>query len=173
MPQSHSYKNWLEKALKKPNLSDLEITYRIVPLITGDKGTKEMAQMAKDFALELNDSVDVFMTPNDQMGISEDFIRNVSENSTKPLIGISRNNVTERWGATAVIYPSHLSMGRQSGKMIIRLLEGASIKDIPAEEPEENGFAFDLNKVKEFGLTIPMKFIELAGEQNIIRSDSN
>lgn len=111
--------------------------------------------------------MDVFLSPNDQMGVQEPFAKMVWQTASKPLIGLGSRDVMLGWGATASIYPSHESMGIQSANMIIKIFKGIDIKEIPTEWPKENGFAFDLKKVKKFGLSIPVKFFELAGK-NII-----
>ncbi len=169
MPQSHGYLRWVDKMLKTdPEFKDLKIIFRTVPLVTGAKGTKDMAEAAKEFVLELDSLVDVFLAPNDQMGVQEYFCRMVYENATKPLVGLGKESVVQGWGATMVVYPSNRSMGLQAAKMIKQLFEGVPIKEIYPEWPKQNGFAFDLNKAEEFGIKVPVEYIEMAGE-NIVK----
>ncbi|MBU2251129.1 MAG: hypothetical protein KKH25_02640, partial [Candidatus Omnitrophica bacterium] len=169
MPQSRSYRRWVEELFETdPDFKDLRVIFRSVPLVTGKEGTKFMAQAAKEFVLELDPLVDVFLAPNDQMGVQEYFSRMVYANSTKPLVGLGKESVMDGWGATMVIYPSSQSMGRQAARMVKQLFEGRPIKDIYPEWPKENGFAFDLNKTAGFGIKVPVEYIELAGE-NIVQ----
>lgn len=169
MPQSRSYRRWVEELFANdPEFSDLKIIFRSVPLVTGEKGTKYMAQAAKEFVLELDPLVDVFLAPNDQMGVQEYFCRMVYECATKPLVGLGKESVMQGWGATMVVYPSNRSMGRQAAKMIKEIFEGKPIKEIYPEWPRENGFAFDLSKAREFGVKIPVEYIEMSGD-NIIK----
>ncbi len=169
MPQSYSYRRWVEEFLQAdPEFKDMKVIFRSVPLVTGKEGTKLMAEAAKKFVLELDPLVDVFLAPNDQMGVQEYFSRMVYENATKPLVGLGKESVMEGWGATMVIYPSSHSMGRQAARMIKQLFEGKPIKEIYPEWPKENGFAFDLKKAARFGIKVPVEYIELAGE-NIVK----
>ncbi|MCF7908249.1 MAG: hypothetical protein K9L86_05220 [Candidatus Omnitrophica bacterium] len=169
MPQSRSYRKWAEE-LFKTNLEfkNFKIIFRSVPLVVGEKGSKYMAEAAKRFVLELDPIVDVFLAPNDQMGVQEYFCRMVYENATKPLIGLGKESVMQGWGATMVVYPSNRSMGHQAARMIKELFEGRSIKEIYPEWPKNNGFAFDLRKAEEFGIKVPVEYIEMSGE-NIVK----
>ncbi len=165
MPQSLSYRRWIEELFASdPELSDVSVFFREVPLVTGAAGSQEMAELARDFVKELDPLVDVFVSPNDQMGIQEYFARIVSANATKPLVGLGRNDVMLGWGATMVIYPSHISMGKQAARMVKELFEGIPIAQILPEWPKECGFAFDLGKAAQFGIQVPVEYIELAGD---------
>jgi putative tryptophan/tyrosine transport system substrate-binding protein len=170
MPQGHSYRKWLETALQEePSLKGLKIISRMVPLIKGEASSQEaMTNLARKYVIELNPLVDVFLSPNDQLGAEHFFAEMVYKISRKPLVGISRKDVMEGWGATLSMYPSEISAGRQSAVMIRRLLNGEDIKNITPQWPRENGIAIDLRKAKKFGIVIPVQLIEMAGE-DIIR----
>lgn len=168
MPQSESYKKWLLEALKDPAFKGIEIIFRSVPLIKGEDGPQRMAQEAKKHVLELNKVVDVFVSPNDQMGVSAPFPKAVFEVATKPLIGIGQKDVMSGWGATASIFPSHPSLGKQAGEMMVKLFKGTTINQIRSEWVKETGVAFDLKKAQKFGIKIPDNLIKLAKE-NIIK----
>jgi putative ABC transport system substrate-binding protein len=169
MPQSVSYRKWVENLIKKDkDFSHIKIVFRSIPLITGEGGCQKMSDAAIKYIKELNSKVDAFVSPNDQMGVGKYFSQNVWKYGGKPLIGLGLKDVTSGWGATASIYPSHKSMGSQSAVMIMKLLRNVKIKSIPAEWPKKNGFAFDLNKANKFNIDIPVKLIELA-EKNIIK----
>ncbi len=169
MPQSISYKGWIEKAIQETDdLSRIKVIFKSIPLIKGENGSLEMAKLAKEHVIKLTNKVDVFISPNDQMGVQAPFANMVFKNASKPLIGLGIKDVMDKWGATAVIYPSHKSMGVQSARMIIKIFEGKNVKNIPAQWPKDNGFAFDLSKVKKFKLKIPQRFLDLAGN-NIVR----
>jgi putative ABC transport system substrate-binding protein len=168
MPQSHSYRQWLEDLLKNdPEFKDIFVIFRQVPLITGEEGNHLMAESARKYVMELNDKVDIFLSPNDEMGAQEYFVRMVAATATKPLVGLGRADVMAGWGATMSLYPSYTSIGEQSGRMLKEVLEGTSISEILPEGPKENGVAFDINKVKQFGITVPIDMMEMAGE-NIV-----
>jgi putative tryptophan/tyrosine transport system substrate-binding protein len=168
MPQSHSYRRWVEKLLAtEPEFKGIRVHFRMVPMITGENGNQAMAQAATRYVEELDSQVDVFVCPNDQMGVQPYFAQMVYRTARKPLVGLGRSDVMDRWGATMSIYPSYVSMGRQSGRMIGELFKGKKILDLIPEYPRGNGFAFDLNKARKFGIKVPMEMIELAGD-NIV-----
>ncbi len=165
MPQSVSYRGWLEEALRTdPRLSGLKLLIRTVPLIPGEDGTRRMAEAAEAHIRELDPLVDVHMSPNDQLGMDRAFAEMVWRVATRPLIGIGRRDVVEGWGATMSIYPSDASAGRQCARMIQQLLDGVPMREIPPQWPKENGFAFDLRKTAKFGIAVPIPLLELAGE---------
>ena len=95
----------------------------------------------------------------------------VYANATKPLIGLGRKDVMLGWGATMVIYPSPVSMGRQAARMIKELFTGRDIKKIIPEWPKEYGLAFDLDKTAEFGIKVSIEYLEMAGEDVIKRDE--
>lgn len=169
MPQSHSYYRWLQDLISHdPEFADIRIISRRVPLITGEDGDVQMAQAALAPIRELNDQVDAFIKPNDQMGTRRLFAEAVYKTASKPLIGIVKDDVMGQWGATAVIYPSHDSIGEQAARMIKELFEGKSITQIPPEWPAKYGFAVDLPKTRQFNITVPVELLQLAAG-NIIK----
>ncbi len=169
MPQAHSYQKWVRELVKnEPEFSDYQIIYRVVPLITGEGSQEKMARLMIPHILELNASVDLFVAGNDQLGISEPFNRIVGKYASKPFNPLTKEAVMKGWGGVAAIYPSSESMGIQSAYMIMKLFKNVELKKIPAEQPRLNGFAFNVNKAKKFGIKIPIKFMELAGN-NIIQ----
>lgn len=169
MPQSHSYNKWLENLLKNdPEFKGIKLLLRPVPLVTGENGDRHMAANAKRFIHELDAVVDAYIKPCDQMGTRRHFSEVVYATSKRPLIGLVKDDVMGRWGATAVIYPSHESIGIQTAKMIKGLFEGKRINEITPEWPQKYGVAVDLRKAKQFGLDIPVEVLQMAGE-NIVR----
>lgn len=171
MPQAHSYRRWIEDAIAtKPELNDLKVIFRMVPFITGEDGSAKMAQEAKAFVLELDSQVDVFVSPNDQLGVNRPFAEMVYGAATKPLIGLGFKDVMDHWGATAVIFPALGGTGPQTARMIKRLFEGEPISKIIPEWPKGFGVAFDLVKCKKFGVAVPVNMIELAGS-NIVTQE--
>ena len=165
LPQSHSYKSWIQQALLLDEFKDIEVIFREVPFVGSEGGHKRMAIIAKKYVLELNNKVDLFISPNDTMGVQKPFAKMVYENSTKPLLGLGRKDVMEDWGASMSIYPSLSQAGQTAGEMIGKLFKGSKIKDIIPTWPN-TGLAFDLQKTKAFGINIPAKLRKEAG-QNI------
>jgi len=169
MPQSHSYNQWLRDALaKNPEFKDLKILFRPVTLVTGEQGDKAMAEQARALIQELDPMVDAFIKPNDQLGTRRPFAEMVHATASKPLIGIVRDDVMGGWGATAVIYPSHESIGQQAADMLITLFKGGKPADIVPQWPHKYGFAVDLPKARHFDIRVPVQILRLAGP-NIVK----
>ncbi|OUR95796.1 hypothetical protein A9Q84_14945 [Halobacteriovorax marinus] len=157
MPQSLSYLGWLKTAMKLPEFRDIKLILRKVPFIPSEGGHMRMAKLAKKYVLELNDQVDVFLSPNDQMGTQKAFAQMVFSNSKKPLIGVGRKDVNESWGATASLYPSLLNIGYVAADMILKLAKRKSLKSILPTQPKE-GITIDKKLAKKFNLKIPKKY---------------
>jgi putative ABC transport system substrate-binding protein len=169
MPQSQSYNQWLQTLLADdPEFADLKIIFSPVPFIVGENADQQMADAAIERIRMLDSQVDAFIKPNDQMGTRKSFSKIVYQTASKPLIGIVKDDVMAHWGATAVVYPSHASIGEQAADMVKQVFEGRPIADIPAEWPRKFGFAVDLAKAKQFNITVPVELLLLAGD-NIVQ----
>ena len=163
MPQSISYRAWLERLLATdPEFKDLKIVYRTVQFVPGDNGTQRMALLSEPAIEELNSQVDVFLAPNDQMGINPEFAHVVGKAAKKPLVGIIEPDAREGWGAAMTIYPSLPGMGQQAAKMVARLLAGEPISTIPPETPATIGVAFDWSQIKRFGIVVPADLLAIS-----------
>jgi putative ABC transport system substrate-binding protein len=164
MPQSHSYNKWVKDFLKNDlEFKDYEIFFRKVPFVKGKEGIIRMAEESTKYIKELDPKVDIFLSANDQLGLQPLFPKYVYKLSTKPLIGIGKPDVMEHRGATMAIFPTSEGIGRQTANLIKRLLEGASVKEVIPEEVSEFGIAFDMKKVKQFGIKIPEEILMQAG----------
>ncbi len=161
MPQSQSYRKWVQDVLKLPEFREFQVIFRSVEFVKSEEGHRRMAELAKLHVLELDPLVDVFLTPNDQMGVQQSFPEMVVKTATKPLIAIGKKEVTEGWGGTMSLYPDQEGAGRTIAGMIKQLFEGQPIQSIPPRWPL-GGYAFDLEKTKKFGITIPPKLLEAA-----------
>ncbi|MBJ6725181.1 ABC transporter substrate-binding protein [Geomesophilobacter sediminis] len=169
MPQSHSYNSWIQNLLKNDReFKDIKVIFRSVPLVKGENGDRVMAARAKKLIEELDAKVDAYIKPCDQMGTRSNFSEVVFSTSKRPLIGLVRDDVMGKWGATATIYPSHESIGSQSARMIRDLFAGKKTADIVPEWPHQYGVAVDLTKARRFRIEIPVELLQLAGE-NIVR----
>jgi len=142
MPQSHSYNRWLKETLKNPEFRDLEIIFRKVPFVKSEEGHIRMVKLAEKYVEELNSTVDIFLSPNDQMDAQPPFAKMVYASATKPLVGLGRKDAMDGWGATMSIYPDLKGAGKQIAHMIEQLFKGKPIKDIIPKWPSY-GVAFD------------------------------
>lgn len=167
MPQSLSYKKWLDQEMKKEEFSNLRIIYRSVPFVASEGGHIRMARLAEKHIIELDPMVDVFLSPNDQMGARKPFAVTVYETATKPLVGLGCKDVMEDWGAVMSIYPCMDAAGKQIARMIDMSFNGVTTDQMIPRTPEP-GYAFNLNKAKEFHINIPDDLLKAAGK-NIIK----
>lgn len=168
MPQSHSYNKWVKDFLAgDPEYKDYEILFREVPFAKGEGGKIRMSRESEKFIRELDPKVDLFLSANDQLALQPFFPKLVYDIATKPLVGVGGPDVTERRGATASIFPTSEGLGRQTAKIVKRLLDGASIKEVVPEEANEFGIAFDMEKVRKFSITVPEDLLKQAGN-NIV-----
>ena len=169
MPQSRSYNRWIKNLLQTdPGFKGTRVIFRSVPLVTGEEGDRQMAELAIPIIKELDGQVDAFLKPNDQLGARRHFARTVFAHATKPLIGIVKNDVVADWGATAVVFPDLDSMGRQVAGMIRDLFEGGTVRKIEPKWPARYGYAVDLTKTGRFGIRVPVGILQLAGK-NIVK----
>ena len=168
MPQSHSYNQWLLDALNSDSrFAGYRILFRSVPFVESKGGKIRMAERSIRYIKALDPHVDLFLSANDQLASQPFFPRNVQDHATKPLVGINREDVMGRRGATMAIFPTAEGLGRQTAAMIQKLLAGALVRDVIPEKPVEFGVAFDMDKVRQFHLHIPETLLKQAGD-NII-----
>ncbi|WP_159084660.1 ABC transporter substrate-binding protein [Dongshaea marina] len=163
MPHSHSYNRWLEAALQQPEFSHFQLLKRKIPFVKSETGDKRMARLAIPHIKELNSQVDLFISPNDTMGVQEAFAQAVADHATKPLLGLGRKDVMHGWGASLSIFPDLTKMGIETARMMDRLLQGEQISQVFPEWPPV-GIAFDLERLKAFGIEVPMQERQRAGE---------
>lgn len=161
MPQSRSYRRWLEDALKQPEFKDIEILFRSVEFVKSEEGHRRMTELAKKYVLELDPLVDVFLAPNDQMGVQQNFAEMVHQTASKPLIAVGKKEVTEGWGGAMALYPDQEEAGKTIAGMIHQIFSGQPIQSIPPRWPQ-GGYAFNLKKTRQFNLAIPSKLQENA-----------
>lgn len=124
-----------------------------------------MANRAKRYIKELDPLIDAYIKPCDQMGTRKYFSEIVYKNSKKSLIGLVRDDVMSLLGATAVVYPSHESIGQQASRMIKDIFNGKKVSEITPEWPKIYGFAVDHDltamsiMMYQFQLLTPNKII--------------
>lgn len=153
MPQSLLYVDRLKVVIRKPEFSHLRLLFKRVPFINTDKGHIRMAQLSQDMALQIEDSVDVFLTPSDQWGIKKEYVQAISAVVRKPLMGLSRDEV-QFWGANFGLYPRQDLAGKKAGKMVAALLEGKDLRTLKPEFAEGEG-AINLSVPSNDHIDIP------------------
>ncbi len=164
MPQSHSYRRWIEELLRSDDeFKGMTVLFRMVPFVKSEGGHLRMALLAQQHVRELDGQVDLFMSPNDQLGAQGPFAEMVFKTATKPLLGLGKKNVMEGRGAVAAISPSLQVMGQQAAAMIKQLLEGKSVRQIIPERPAAYEIAIDAAKAQRFGADLSPALIREAG----------
>ncbi len=180
MPQSRGYRRLIEAALAGAfvgdddlktyaRLSGLEITFREVPFVGGEGGLEAMVDAARAEIRALDGQVDLFVSPSDILGTSRPYAEMVAATASKPLIGLGRDDVVERWGALGSIYPSVPDIGQQAAAMVVRLLEGEPIGAIRPETPQRTGYALDLAVADRFGIPVPQEVLDLIRPEDLVR----
>jgi len=138
MPQSHSYNRWLRQALDKPRGGPrLHLVSQEIPFVQGAGGILRMALLAGDAAQGMEPQVDVFLSPNDQLGLNTAYYETLGRVIRKPLIGIGVTDARAEHGATAAIAPSFAGMGRQCASMMLQQMKGVPVAEIPPQAPPE------------------------------------
>jgi len=155
MPQGVAYRKRVEDLLATdPNFKDMKVEFRSVPLVKGEQATKRMIMESRKYVEELNDKVDAFISPSDALGTDEEFPQMVGQLASKPLIGILKNDVANKRGALAVIYPDLESMGQHAANMVNMLFQGKTIKEIYPRWTDF-GIVIDQEKAKQFNIAVP------------------
>lgn len=77
-----------------------------------------------------------------------------------PLIA-SDTSSAER-GAAAALGGDYYGMGRQTGKLVVRILNGEKAGDIASEKPQKTELYINLKAAKQQGATIPQTLIDSA-----------
>jgi len=157
MPQSRSYKKWLDKALTLPRNKGINFIYKKVQFIQSERGQERMGFLAKRQVKKIDHLVDIYLSPNDQLGTQSPFAKQVTQASKKPLIGIVKKDVTQDWGAVATISPSLKDIGHKTALMVAKIVNGVSVKKIKPQWPDVE-IHISKKKVKELNIKVPEKY---------------
>ncbi len=163
MPQSAIYVDRLKVTLRQPEFANLKVIFHKIPFINTDKGHIRMAQLTSAAAATLHAKVDLFMTPSDQFGITKAFSAAIKSASSKPLMGLSKDEVKD-WGAHFALYPRQDLAGKKAGKIIAGLLNGEAFEEqIPDYALGE--YAINIQSAKNSGITFPDHILQ---DKNIV-----
>lgn len=109
----------------------------------------------------LQDRVDVIYTSTDNNVVSAyESMYQAAVQTKIPLIA-SDTSSAER-GAVAALGGDYYGMGRQTGKMVVRILNGEKPGDIPSEKPQNTELYVNLKAAKQQGVTLPPEVIDAA-----------
>lgn len=151
MPQSRAYNRRLREALSDSEFEDLVLHTREVPFVSGEQGMARSVALAREEVAGLDSEVDVFLAPNDQMGVDAGYLRMVAEVASSPLIGVDESNLAGSYGAVAALYPSTEEAGVLLANKIVRYLSGVPFNRILPVQLEGRE-AINPERAREFGL---------------------
>ncbi len=104
-------------------------------------------------ALNLLDKVDALFIPNDNMIISAlDSVLKVAQGK-KPVFTLDPESVEK--GCLASAAYDQYEMGRRVGKIVIKILQGQSVKTLPVEVPDQVKTSVNLKTAQALGIVIP------------------
>ncbi|THB65316.1 MAG: hypothetical protein D6B26_03895 [Spirochaetaceae bacterium] len=165
MPQSLDYNEHLRQALKEPDLADIQVIFREIPFVPGEFGYRRSIQLAWQHILELDPQVDAFLSPMDQMGIQEEYVRMVSNNAQSPLFGISKLEISEGWGSLMSSYTSTHEAGHLLAGMLHQFLQGEAFDQIYPGLPETK-LCINPSVAERLGITIPPELLARAQDNS-------
>jgi len=105
--------------------------------------------------------IDAFFISNDNTALSAlATIINVANQNQKPVY-VSDIDTVEQ-GALIALGPNQYDLGKQTGKMIVRLLKGEDISNIPVEYPVKTELVINLKAADKIGIKIPESVLKRA-----------
>ena len=149
MPQSVSYLGWLQDALAQPEFSHLNLITHKIPLVSGDKGTDRMILLARDKVHHLRNQVDIFLSPNDQLGVQPSYAKMIHDISGVPVVGLGSKEVIEVEVATVSIHPDLKQSAQVLAQMIITCFRGGSVGQHPPRW-SKSGVAWNPDLVERY-----------------------
>ena len=145
---SHSINAKLEEVCPK---------YGITILKVGAMKTADVPQAT----LSIINKVDAIFISNDNTALSAlPTIINIANKNKKPVYVSDIDAVSQ--GALLALGPNQYDLGRQTGKMIVSLLEGLDISKIQIQYPVKTDLVVNLKAAAILGITIPSSVLEKA-----------
>lgn len=112
-------------------------------------------------ATEALGEVDAIYVPTDNMVVSGiASLVQVAEKAQIPVIGAEPGTV--EGGAVATYGIDYTKLGKQTGEMAIRILEGADPATTPVETPSELSYVVNVEAAKRMGVEIPQEILDQA-----------
>lgn len=124
------------------------------------------AQRSNDIAMaarSIADKVDVIYTSTDNNVVSAyESLSQVAKESKVPLIASDTDSVAR--GAVAALGVNYYDLGRETGKIVARVLNGTDIGTIPVYVPQSLDLYVSPTNASAAGLTLPQAVIDKAKE---------
>lgn len=119
---------------------------------------------------KLASNADAIFVTNDNTALSSiQSIIQIAQKHNIPVY-VSDTDVVEA-GAVAALGPNQYEVGRQTGRMIAKVLEGTEVSTIPIEFPEKNDLIINLDAASKVNITIPRA--KLTQAANIIKQSKS
>lgn len=116
-----------------------------------------------DAARKLVDEVDAIFINNDNTALSAmDAIVKVATDNKKPVL--SSDTDTVQRGVLVALGPNQYEIGKQTGKMILEILNGQSISSTPVQFPLQTETFLNQKKANELGIVFPKFVLEKANK---------
>ena len=127
-----------------------------IELVTISAGkTSEVSQSAAKLA----SLVDAIFVSNDNTALSAfKTIIKAANNAAIPVF-VSDTDIVKD-GAIAALGPDQYNLGLQTAKMIVKVLEGKEIGEIPVEYQEKVGLYLNPKAAEKIGIKIPTELLE-------------
>lgn len=136
MPQSVSYKKWIDDAAQEPEFKELSFIFRRIGMLPYKNGPKDMIHTAKRHVKDIKDVVDVYLSPNDQMGALPNFAQMIVRDTGKPVFGLTKKDVDAPKAAFASSAPRLSSAGERLAGQLAAYLNGAEFKTLYPTQPD-------------------------------------
>ena len=124
------------------------------------------AQRSTDIAMaarSLGGKVDMIYTSTDNNVVSAyESLFQVAKESKIPLIASDTSSVAR--GAIAALGVDYYALGRETGKIVVRILNGEKAGDIPVYTPQALDLYVSPKNAKAEGITLPQAVIDQAKE---------
>jgi putative tryptophan/tyrosine transport system substrate-binding protein len=127
------------------------------------EATADSSANVLQVAYSLANRVDAIYVPTDNTVVSAiESVVMVAEEFDLPLIVGEDNSV--RSGGLATVGIDYYRLGRQTGEMALRIIDGASPETMPIEEQKEMKLVINAPAAEAMGVTIPDELMEIADE---------
>lgn len=112
-------------------------------------------------AVRLAENAEAIYISNDNTALSSlQSVIKAAQNAKIPVY-VSDTDAVEQ-GAVAALGPNQYEIGLQTGKMIVKVLEGADVNTLPVEFPDKTELYLNLNAAKKADIIIPEEIVKTA-----------
>lgn len=152
----------------EPNSLDLNEEMKVSAAKLGIELVFSPALRSSDVATaaqKLRDKVDAFFVNNDNIALSAfGTIVRVAEEVGKPVY-VSDTDMVEQSGALAALGPNQYELGRQTGEMLVKVLKGTPVGELPVEYSKLRKVVVNPGMAEKLGIKLPkIELLEKSGK---------